>query len=106
VKKKKLEQTKAPTRIGNLKSYGMHRHFTGAGSVLMFGGGLKQGHLHGVTADERPCNTIKDGVIIEDLHATIYKALGISPQMAFEVENDPFYVTRDGNGQPIESLFC
>lgn len=106
VEKKRLDQNKAPTRIGNLKSYGIHGHFTGAGSVLMFGGGLKKGHLHGVTADEPPCNTIKNGVIIEDLHATIYKALGISPQMAFEVENHPFYLTRDGNGQPIESLFC
>ena len=71
----------------------------------MFGGGLKKGHLHGVTADERPCNTTKDRVIIEDLHATIYKALGISPQTAFEIENQPFYVTRNGNGQPIDSLF-
>jgi len=103
--KKRLDQSKAPGRIRNLKSYGIHGHFTGAGSVLMFGGGLKKGHLHGVTADERPCNTTKDRVIIEDLHATIYKALGISPQTAFEIENQPFYVTRNGNGQPIDSLF-
>ncbi|MCH2612571.1 MAG: DUF1501 domain-containing protein, partial [Pirellulales bacterium] len=92
--------------INELKFYGMHRHFTGAGSVLMFGGGLKGGHLHGVTADERPCTTIKDRVVIEDLHATIYRALGISPRHAYEIEGRPFYVTRDGEGQAIDSLFA
>ena len=42
--------------------YGMHRHFTDAGCVLLFGGGMKRGHVHGVTADERPCKAIKDPV--------------------------------------------
>ena len=99
-------QVAQPDTIEDLKFYGMHRHFTDAGSVLMFGGGIKKGHLHGVTADERPCKTIKDRVIIEDLHATIYRALGISPKLAYEVEKRPFYVTRDGVGKPITSLFA
>ena len=99
------DQVHVPDKINELKHYGMHRHFTDAGSVLMFGGGIKKGHLHGVTADERPCKTIKDPVIIEDLHATIYKAMGISPKLAYEVEKRPFYVTRDGLGKPIESLY-
>ena len=51
-----------PDRIDELKYYGMHRHFTDAGCVLLFGGGMKRGYLHGVTADERPCKTIKDPV--------------------------------------------
>ena len=76
-----------------------------AGSVLLFGGGIRKGHLHGVTADERPCSTVKDPVVIEDLHATLYKAMGISPRLAYEVEQRPFYVTRDGLGKPIQSLF-
>lgn len=100
------DQVQVPTAIEELKFYGMHRHFTGAGSVLMFGGGLKQGHVHGVTADERPVTTIKDPVVIEDLHATIYRALGISPRLAYEIENRPFYVTRDGLGKPIDELFA
>ena len=100
------DQVQVPPTINELKYYGMHRHFTGAGSVLMFGGGLKKGHVHGVTADERPVNTIKDRVTIEDLHATIYRALGISPKLSYEIENRPFYVTRDGLGKPIESLFA
>ncbi len=96
---------KSPDRIDDLKFYGMHRHFTEAGSVLLFGGGIKRGYVHGVTADERPCKAIKDPVNIEDLHATIYRALGIPADLAYEVEQRPFYVTRDGLGKPIESLF-
>jgi hypothetical protein len=84
----------------------MHRHFTDAGSVLMFGGGIKRGHLHGVTADERPCKAVVDPVMIEDLHATIFRAMGMSPKLAYEVEQRPFYITRDGLGKPIESLFA
>jgi hypothetical protein len=100
------EQAKVPDRIEDPKFYGMHRHFTDAGSVLLFGGGIKRGHLHGVTADERPCKTVQDPVVIEDLHATIYRAMGIPADLAYEVEQRPFYVTRDGLGKSIESLFA
>lgn len=99
------DQVPVPDKIESMTHYGMHRHFTDAGSVLLFGGGMKKGHLHGVTADERPCKTIKDRVVIEDLHATIYRAMGISPKLAYEIESRPFYVTRDGHGVPIASLF-
>jgi hypothetical protein len=100
------DQVPIPQKIEEMTHYGMHRHFTDAGCVLMFGGGIKKGHLHGVTADERPCKTIKDRVVIEDLHATIYHAMGISPRLAYEIEQRPFYVTRDGLGKPITSLFA
>jgi len=99
-------QVAQPDKVDELKFYGMHRHFTDAGCVLLFGGGMKRGHLHGLTADERPCKTIKDRVIIEDLHATIYRAMGISPRLSYEIEKRPFYVTRDGVGQPIMDLFA
>jgi len=72
----------------------------------MWGGGMKRGHVHGETADERPCKTVKDPVIIEDLHATIYKAMGISPKLSYLVEERPFYVTKDGLGKPIESVYA
>ena len=100
------DQARVPDRIEAPLHYGMHRHFTDAGCVLMFGGGIKRGHVHGVTADERPCKAIKDPVVIEDLHATIYRALGISPKLSYLVEERPFYVTRDGLGKPVESLFA
>ena len=100
------DQVPVPQKIESLTHYGMHRHFTDAGCVLLFGGGMKKGHLHGLTADERPCKTIKDRVVIEDLHATIYRALGISPKLSYEIEKRPFYVTRDGLGKPVADVFA
>ncbi|HXP61988.1 MAG TPA: DUF1501 domain-containing protein, partial [Dongiaceae bacterium] len=41
------DQVVVPDVINELKHYGMHRHFTDAGSVLLFGGGMKRGYLHG-----------------------------------------------------------
>jgi hypothetical protein len=99
------DQVEVPNVINELKHYGMHRHFTDAGCVLLFGGGIKKGYLHGVTADERPCKTLEKRVVIEDLHASIFRALGISPKLAYEIEKRPFYVTRDGLGKPIDDLF-
>jgi len=100
------DQVTVPEVMTELKHYGMHRHFTDAGSVLMFGGGVKRGYLHGVTADERPCKTLDKRVIIEDLHASIFRAVGISPKLSYEIEKRPFYVTRDGLGKAIPELFA
>ncbi|HWF18986.1 MAG TPA: DUF1501 domain-containing protein [Verrucomicrobiae bacterium] len=99
-------QVVVPDVINEMKFYGMHRHFTDAGCVLMFGGGVKKGHLHGKTADERPCTTVAQRVVIEDLHASIYRAVGISPKLSYEIEKRPFYVTKDGLGKPVEELFA
>jgi hypothetical protein len=88
------------------KHYGLHRHFTGGSSVLMFGGGVKRGVLYGATAEERPCLAIKDPISVTDLHATIYTAMGMSPKTAFTVEKRPFYVTEDGKGQSVDGLFA
>ena len=84
----------------------MHRHFTDAGCVLLFGGGIKKGYLHGRTADERPFKTIENRVVIEDLHASLLRAMGISPRLSYEIEKRPFYVTRDGEGKAILDLFA
>jgi Protein of unknown function (DUF1501) len=100
------DQVVVPDVINEAKHYGMHRHFTDAGSVLLFGGGMKRGYLHGKTADERPCKTVDKRVVIEDLHASIYRAVGISPKLSYEIEKRPFYVTRDGLGQPVLDLFA
>jgi len=99
-------QVEVPDVIEDIKHYGMHRHFTAAGSVLLFGGGMKRGYVHGVTADERPCGAVKDPVSITDLHATIYHALGIAPNHGYDVEKRPFYVTNDGKGKPVRELFA
>jgi hypothetical protein len=99
------EQVKQPDIMTEPKHYGMHRHFTEAGSALLFGGGMKRGFLYGKTADERPCRIIENPVTIEDLHATIYHALGIPANTAYEIEKRPFYVTKDGKGKAVEALF-
>lgn len=99
------DQIKQPDVMTNSKHYGMHRHFTEAGSVLLAGGGMKKGFVYGVTADERPCKVVKDPIRIEDLHATIYHAMGIPPDAGAEIERRPFYVTRDGKGRPVMDLF-
>jgi hypothetical protein len=93
-----------PDVMTELKHYGMHRHFTEAGSVLMFGGGVKKGFLYGRTAEERPCRIVDNPVTITDLHATVYRALGIPANHAYVVERRPFYVTSDGKGKPILDL--
>jgi uncharacterized protein (DUF1501 family) len=100
------EQVKQPDIMTEPRHYGMHRHFTEAGSVLLFGGGMKRGFLYGKTADERPCRIIENPVTIEDLHATIYHALGIPADTAYEIEKRPFYVTKDGKGKAVEALFA
>ena len=101
------DQSRAKTdKLGELKHYGLHRHFTGSGSVLMFGGGIKKGALYGETAAERPLITTKNPVSIRDLHATIFHAMGISPKTAFDVEKRPFYATDDGKGVPVLDLFA
>lgn len=86
--------------------YGLHRHFTQGSSVLMFGGGVKKGHVHGATADERPLVAIKDPVSVSDLHATIFTAMGMSPKTVFDVEQRPFYATQDGKGVAVQSIFA
>ncbi len=100
------DQVLVPDLITEPKHYGMHRHFTDGCSVLMFGGGMKKGFLYGKTADERPCKTIENKITIEDLHATILSAVGISPKLSYEIEKRPFYVTRDGVGQARRELFA
>lgn len=101
------DQSRAKTDVlKEMKHYGLHRHFTGGTSVLMFGGGMKQGLVYGSTADERPCVAVENPVSITDLHATIYRAMGIRPNAGLEVERRPFYVTTDGQGQPVQDLFA
>jgi hypothetical protein len=95
-----------PDVMTEIRHYGMHRHFTAAGSLLMFGGGIKKGFVYGKTADERPCTTIENPIVMEDLHATIYHALGIPPDTAYVAEKRPVYVTKDGIGKPHTALFA
>lgn len=92
--------------LQELKHYGQHRHFTGGASIMLWGGGVKKGHLYGESAPERPFLAVKDPLTVTDLHASIFTAMGISPKTVFDVEKRPFYATEDGLGQPAMGLFA
>jgi hypothetical protein len=101
------DQSRAPSAtLEEMRHYGLHRHFTGGSSVLAFGGGFKRGFLYGETAPERPLLATKNPITVTQLHATILTAMGISPKTAFVVEKRPFYVTKDGQGEPVMGLFA
>lgn len=100
------DQVAQPDVLETLAHFGHHRHFTGAGSVLMFGGGVKRGFAYGETSDEMPCTTVKNPVTVTDLHATIHHLMGISPKYGVVTEERPFYVTKDGVGKPVMDLIA
>lgn len=93
------EQVDQPDIIREMKHYGMHRHFTDGCSILMFGGGIKQGFVYGSTADERPCKTVDKPIRIPEIHQTIYHTLGVPPDAHAVAEGRPFYTTPDGTGK-------
>ncbi|MFM7057218.1 MAG: DUF1501 domain-containing protein [Planctomycetota bacterium] len=99
------QATERVDAVQALKHYGLHRHFTGGTSVLMFGGGVRRGFVYGRTADQRPLVAVENPVSIADMHATIMTAMGISPQTGFDIEGRPFYVTQDGKGRAVNELF-
>lgn len=101
---KVLEQVNQPDVLNDMKFYGMHRHFTDGCSILMFGGGIQRGYAYGKTADERPCKTIEKPIKIDQVHQTVYHALGISPETSYEIEERPFYTTPDGKGEAVLEL--
>jgi len=100
------EQVDQPDIIMDMKNYGMHRHFTDGCSILLFGGGTKKGYVYGKTADERPCKTIEKPIAIEQLHQTVYHALGIAPDAHYVIEERPFYTTPDGVAEPELELLA
>ena len=90
--------------IESERLYGFHGHFRSCSCMLVFGGGFKRGFAYGKTADRHPMIPVENPVGVSDLHATIYKALGIPADTNYVTEERPFYVTKDGKGQPIEAL--
>jgi len=101
------DQTTEPVNaFGAMKHYGQHRHFTGGGCVVMWGGGVKKGFLYGESAPKRPFMAVKNPMSVSDLHATVFTAMGISPRTAYDVEKRPFYATEDGKGKAAMDLFA
>ena len=92
--------------IESEKMYGFHGHFSSGNSLLFFGGGFKQGFVYGETANHHPMVPVENPVRLEDVHATVYKALGIPADTSYVTEGRPFYVTKDGKGVPINGLLA
>ncbi len=95
------DQAAQPDVITDLKHFGMHRHFTAASSVVLWGGGAKPGFVYGRTADERPLAVVENPMTVTELHSTIYHAMGIPPTYHAVTEKRPFYVTPDGKGKAV-----
>ena len=100
------DQVNVPASLDDIKQYGMHRHFTDGCSMIMFGGGIKRGFVFGETASERPCKAITEPIVIDQVHQTIYHALGIPPETNYEVEGRPVYTTPDGKGEVVKELLA
>jgi hypothetical protein len=92
--------------IDSEKMYGFHGHFSSGNQMLFFGGGFKGGYVHGKTAPRHPMLPIENPVHLTDVHATIYRALGIPPDHNYVTEGRPFYVTDQGKGQPITAMLA
>src|SRR5437867_2455245 len=92
--------------IENEKMYGFHGHFSSGNNLLFFGGGFKKGFVYGKTADRHPMVPVENPVRLEDVHTTVYKALGIPADTSYVTEGRPFYVTKDGKGVPIDGLLA
>ncbi len=92
--------------IENEKMYGFHGHFSSCNCMTFFGGGFKKGFVYGKTADEHPMLAVEKPVKLDDVRATIYKALGIAADHAYVTEGRPVYVTKDGKGQAIDDLLA
>jgi hypothetical protein len=90
--------------IDSEKMYGFHGHFSSGNALVFFGGGFKKGFVYGKTGDRHPMLPIENPVRLEDVHATVYKALGIPADTSYVTESRPFYVTKDGKGVPIDAL--
>jgi hypothetical protein len=84
--------------------YGFHGHFSAASSMLFFGGGFKRGFAYGRTAERHPMVAVENPVRLEDVHATIYAALGIAPDAHYTHDGKPIYVTN--GGRPIDALLA
>lgn len=92
--------------VDDMRLYGHHGHFSSCQSILFFGGGFKQGYVHGKTADRHPMEPIENPVKLIDTYATLYSALGISPDTYYTVEDRPFFVTKDGKGKVVNDLLA
>lgn len=80
-------------------------HFPDCYSMLMAGGGVKGGHVHGTT-DELGFSVAEDPVHVHDLQATILHLLGIEhTQLTYRFQGRDFRLT-DVHGELVEGIIA
>jgi hypothetical protein len=67
---------------------------------------VQKGFVLGKTAERHPMLPLENPVRLEDVHATVYKALGIAADTSYVTEGRPFYLTKDGKGVPVDALLA
>ena len=73
-------------------------HWPNCYSVLLAGGGVKGGFVHG-KSDKHAAEPAEDGVTPEDLAATIYYLLGIDPKaLIYDTQDRPLMIS---SGEPV-----
>ncbi|MEC8972829.1 MAG: DUF1501 domain-containing protein, partial [Verrucomicrobiota bacterium] len=73
-------------------------HWPNCYSVLLAGGGVKQGYVHG-KSDKHASEPAEDAVTPEDLAATIYYLLGIDPKAhSRDTQDRPLMIS---SGEPV-----
>jgi Protein of unknown function (DUF1501) len=77
-------------------------HWPHAYTVLVAGGGVRGGYVHGAT-DDRAAHVVDGRVSPPDLHATILHALGINPSATFADRRGRSQ--RASTGRPVVELF-
>jgi uncharacterized protein (DUF1501 family) len=78
-------------------------HWNTAFSLIMGGGGIKGGRIVGKT-DPKAESIVERPVTVEQLHATVYHALGIDPNQSLVDRSGRPVPLVDGN-EPIRELF-
>jgi hypothetical protein len=68
-------------------------------SVVLAGGGIKRGHVHGAS-DPTGGEPESEPLRVEDLAATVYHQLGIQPEKVLMAPgNRPIAIVKDGEVQ-------
>ena len=78
-------------------------HWPNCYSVLLAGGGVKQGYVHG-KSDKHASEPAEDAVTPEDLAATIYYLLGINPKAHIhDTQDRPLMIS---SGEPVMDVIA
>lgn len=77
-------------------------HWGACQSAVLAGGGIRGGQVYG-SSDEHAAYPKTKPVSVEDLHATMFHSLGLSPDLEIhDSENRPYRISE---GKPIHELF-